>query len=109
MNNIDPHPRLLREKSTIHAMIALYCRAHHSSQEALCQDCNELFNYAAKRLISCPHQHDKPTCSNCMVHCYKPGMRQRIREVMRFSGPRMTYRHPLMAVQHLWDSRKKGT
>jgi len=34
-------------------------------------------------------------------------MRGRITEVMRFAGPRMTWRHPLLAIQHL--AGRKGS
>jgi len=30
-------------------------------------------------------------------------MRERIRAVMRFAGPRMFYRHPIMTLQHMID------
>jgi hypothetical protein len=30
-------------------------------------------------------------------------MRQRIQEVMRFSGPKMLYHHPIVALKHLWQ------
>lgn len=43
----------------------------------------------------------KTFCSNCRVHCYKPEMREKIREVMRFSGPRMIFYHPVPAVYHV--------
>ena len=44
---------------------------------------------------------NKTFCSNCRVHCYKPEMREKIREVMRFSGPRMLLCHPILAVWHV--------
>jgi hypothetical protein len=34
-------------------------------------------------------------------------MRERIREVMRYSGPRMLLSHPLMAIRHLIDGLRK--
>lgn len=49
----------------------------------------------------------KTFCSNCKVHCYKPDMREKIREVMRFSGPRMLFYHPIMAIRHVMESRKE--
>ncbi len=97
-----------RHQKTSHAMIQLYCKAHHQSQEDLCEACTELRDYAARRLKSCPFQPDKPPCSKCPVHCYKPAMRERIREVMRYAGPRMIAKHPVMAVRHLLDSVKKS-
>jgi len=100
--------RLEREWKTIEAMISIYCRARHRRQNGLCHECSELLQYARHRLHCCPFQEEKPTCGNCLVHCYKPRMREKVREVMRFSGPRMIYRHPLMALRHLLDGRRKA-
>jgi len=100
-------PRLQSEKTGIRAMVAIYCRAHHGSgQKEMCRDCQEVLVYAETRLTHCPFQENKPTCGNCTVHCYKPVLRERIRRIMRFAGPRMIWRHPLMAIRHLIDSRR---
>jgi hypothetical protein len=108
------HPRMARELHTIEAMIGLYCRDQHGSEQqampatgTLCADCQELLAYARARLERCPYQEDKTTCARCPVHCYKPAMRERIRVVMRYAGPRMLYRHPVLAVRHLLDGRRK--
>ena len=53
----------------------------------------------------CPFMEKKTFCSNCTVHCYKPEMRERIKKVMKFSGPRMLLYHPFMAVWHVVSSR----
>ena len=99
--------RIDREKRTVSAMIALYCRAHHSAGAALCEDCERLRDYALARLDRCPFGAGKPTCASCPVHCYKPDMRARIKTVMRYSGPRMSYRHPLLALMHWLDSLRR--
>lgn len=99
-------PRIAREGRTVSVMIDLYCRKQHGGSE-LCPDCRELAVYAAERLWKCPFQNGKTTCAKCPVHCYKPAMRERIRAVMRYSGPRMIYRHPVLAVYHLVDGRRK--
>lgn len=98
--------RVERERRTVQAMIKLYCRRHHNSK-ALCPECGELADYAGKRLTKCPYGEGKTTCAKCPTHCYKPEMRARIRTVMRYSGPRMIWHHPLAAVQHLVDERRK--
>jgi hypothetical protein len=49
----------------------------------------------------------KTFCSNCKVHCYKPEMREKIREVMRFSGPRMILHHPITSIRHVIESNKE--
>jgi len=73
----------------------------------MCGECQELLRYAYQRLERCPFMNDKPACSNCSVHCYDPVRRERMRQVMRFSGPRMLTRHPILAVRHLIDARKR--
>lgn len=47
----------------------------------------------------------KTFCSNCKVHCYRPEMREKIRVVMRYSGPRMLFCHPILALRHVAESR----
>ncbi len=104
------HPRMVRESKTIRSMIRIYCADHHGDQALqgeLCPGCRELLDYAELRLDRCPFQEDKTTCANCPVHCYKPSMRERIGAVMRYAGPRMTYRHPVLALFHLLDGKKK--
>lgn len=99
MVNID------HERATLLAMIRIYCRGEHGGKP-LCEECTQLWEYAEERLANCPFGIQKPTCQNCTVHCYQPEMRQRIREVMRFAGPRMIWRHPVMAVRHLIRNRR---
>lgn len=101
-------PRLRRELKTIQAMVEIYCRRHHPGRPwTLCQECDELLEYARKRLGHCPFQAMKPTCGKCPIHCYKKNMQARIREIMRFSGPKMIWHHPVMALWHLIDGMKK--
>ena len=100
--------RLRREKKTIAAMVAIYCEDHHGGAP-FCDDCRELLGYALARLDRCRFGDDKPVCAQCTVHCYKPVMRERVREVMRYAGPRMTLRHPVLAAAHLVESRKGRT
>lgn len=98
--------RMRREWRTLTAMIAIACRgrehpARSGGRRGLCPECEELRAYAEQRLTRCPFGDDKPTCNNCQVHCYRPEMRQRVREVMIFAGPRMLLRHPVLALLHL--------
>lgn len=96
--------RFSREKKTIGAMIAIHCRDTHDQSRRLCDDCADLQGYAYLRLDKCPFGDTKPTCAKCVVHCYKPSMRERIKQVMRYSGSRMIFRHPILAIFHLIDS-----
>jgi len=103
----DLHPRLARELRTIDAMIGIYCHRQHGTKKDLCLECQELLDYAKVRLEKCPFQEEKPTCANCPVHCYRPEMQERIREVMRFSGPHMSYRHPILSFMHLVIDKRR--
>jgi len=108
MNEARPPRRLAREERTIAEMIAMYCRDHHGEEVARDPGgCAELMAYARLRLEKCRYGADKPTCAKCTTHCYKPALRERVREVMRYSGPRMLKRHPVLAVAHLVDGRRK--
>jgi len=92
------------EKKTVKKMIRIFCAAKHGSKKSLCIDCLELSEYATKRLEFCKFGENKPTCQKCPVHCYKPEMKTRIQEVMRYSGPRMLFHSPLLAILHLFKS-----
>lgn len=96
-----------KEQLVVSEMIALYCRKKHgaSSKGELCPECKKLCEYAQARSEHCPFMEEKTFCANCRVHCYKPDMRECIREVMRFSGPRMIWYHPGMALRHLISSK----
>ena len=99
-------PRFDRERKTLKAMTALYCRDHHKPQAGLCADCAALQEYALARLERCTFGADKPKCSACPVHCYKPAMREAIRVVMRYAGPRMLVRYPVLALGHAIDGAR---
>ncbi|ADD68787.1 conserved hypothetical protein [Denitrovibrio acetiphilus DSM 12809] len=80
-----------KDAEVIKAFIKVYCRENHlkcgaaADEGGLCTDCRELHDYSLKRNRSCPLD-PKPSCKKCPVHCYKPEMRGRIKEVMKFSG-----------------------
>ncbi len=105
-------------------MVALYCRDRHQSDSQSgsqrssdtagrpesgtpCAECTDFLAYAARRLQKCPYGEDKPTCANCPIHCYKREPREFARTVMRYSGPRMMWRHPWLALMHLVDGRRR--
>ena len=98
--------RLQRERRTIAAMISCYCGSLHGPKEGLCSECEELLGYANGRLDRCPFGVDKPTCVQCPIHCYTTRQRERIKVVMRSAGPRMLWRHPILAIFHLLDGRR---
>lgn len=95
-----------REQETVSFMIRLYCRKNHGGKP-LCPECTALEAYARLRSEKCPFMEEKTFCSNCRVHCYKPEMREKIRAVMAFSGPRMLLYHPIMAIRHGISAQKE--
>lgn len=101
-------PRITRERRTVGHMMEIYCRDHHSSRDELCEQCSRLHEYAMRRLDHCVFKDDKPTCKKCPVHCYKMDMREEMRRVMIYSGPRIMLRHPVLAIRHLFDERKEA-
>ena len=104
------YPRLARELATIRAMASIYCRDHHgvhaTDRTGLCAECRGLMDYATRRLDRCVFGDAKPTCANCKVHCYSASMREAVRVVMRYAGPRMLWRYPLLAIAHVVDGRR---
>jgi hypothetical protein len=101
---------------TIQAMLATYCRKHHRSHPraaiasakielppGLCDECQELMLYAETRLSRCPFKQEKPSCAQCPIHCYGARPRAEMQNVMRATGPGMLWRHPVLAILHLWD------
>jgi hypothetical protein len=91
--------KITYEKIIVDHMISLYCCKKHKNK-TLCDDCEALKNYATERLSKCPFGDEKAACKDCKVHCYNKDMRERIREVMRFSGPRMFFYYPKDAFLH---------
>jgi len=103
--NARDRRRRNRELKTIHVMLGMYCRNHHAG-EPLCIGCAELARYAQRRLERCVFGAAKPTCANCTVHCYSTEMRERVRLAMRYAGPRMLFRHPVLGIAHMIDGRR---
>ncbi len=93
--------KIRREQEVAEEMIRLFCRKRHREKDCPCPACAELAAYVRERTGHCPFMEEKTFCSQCRVHCYSPAMRERIREVMRFSGPRMIFHRPGMALRHL--------
>ena len=97
-----------KEKQVVALMIRLYCLKHHGVRNMLFSICAEIADYVCERSSKCPFMETKTFCANCRVHCYSPEMRNRIRQVMRFSGPRMILYHPILAVRHLISTRREA-
>ena len=92
--------RIDDERRTVRLMIRLYCRRKEGNHH-LCDGCRALAEYAEERLSRCRFGESKPTCRLCKLHCYRTDMRLKMKEIMRYSGPRMILYHPVIAIRHL--------
>ena len=107
MKKTDINKKREQEKKMVTQMIQVYCRGKHHTKGKMCSECQVLSDYANMRSDKCPFMETKTFCSNCKVHCYKPEMREKIREVMRYSGPRMIFHHPAAAIRHVILTKKE--
>lgn len=99
------------EHRILHQILVIYCEGKHkafhqkhvgSLAEGLCEECQELWHYAEARVAHCPHMEHKTFCSVCPTHCYQKEYRARIREVMKYGGPRMLLHAPLLVLKHMY-------
>ena len=104
---MDINAKRAQEKKVVSEMIALYCHKNHHTKDGLCEECAALEQYAHTRSDHCPFMENKTFCSNCKVHCYQKDYREKIRQVMRFSGPRMIFTHPVLAIKHLIETKRE--
>ena len=94
--------RIEKEKEIVELMIRLYCNKKHKCDCKLCDDCSELLYYAHKRLDYCKFGNNKTSCSKCKIHCYKKDMKEKIKAVMKFSGPRLIIYRPYEFIRHIF-------
>lgn len=92
-----------QEKKILNLMIKIYCNGHKHISEGICHECENLMDYSNRRVDNCPFMETKTFCQSCSVHCYKMDMRLKIKEVMRYSGPRMLIHHPILTIRHMID------
>ncbi|MBO7285679.1 MAG: nitrous oxide-stimulated promoter family protein [Alistipes sp.] len=92
--------RIENEKAVVAKMIRLYYRRKLGLLEPSTEEL-ELLSYAERRLTHCKFGEQKPACKRCPIHCYRSDMRAKIREVMRWAGPRMIIYDPVAAIKHL--------
>ena len=91
------------EKDTIRKMIMMYCNAKHNPENnGCCSECLSLLDYAEQRIDKCVYGDNKPVCSKCTVHCYKPEMREKIKEIMQYSGPKMLFKSPILSIRYMY-------
>ncbi len=119
MRSCDEDKALRRDLKTLACFIRVYCTHKHADVpktpaalqthdvEAiaggplrLCDSCRKLLAHAFVKRTRCPLT-PKPACKHCPSHCYHPGYRARIREVMRYSGRRLVMTGRLDYLLHL--------
>lgn len=83
-------------------MVNMYYKKHTNC--TITRD--QLLDYIQLRRDKCPHGDNKPFCNVCPIHCYKPDMREQVRAVMRYAGPRLLFTNPILAIQHLISTIK---
>lgn len=109
MARLTEVPRLRKEAETIRVMTGEYCAHFHGTDgRTLCPSCAAFLAYALKRLACCPYGGEKPVCGKCRIHCYKPAERETARRIMRWAGPRLILKHPVMAIEHVLDARREA-
>ena len=89
-----------QEKKIITKMIHLYCLHNNDINE------QELLECALLRIQKCPMMATKTFCKHCHIHCYQKEKQEQIKRVMRYSGPRMIFYHPILALRHALKNRR---
>lgn len=92
--------KIEKEKKIVKLMIEIYSKHHDKKNLEDNEEMKDLLNYAYLRLNKCPFKDNKNFCSKCKVHCYQKEMREKIKKVMRYSGPRVLLYHPILFIKH---------
>ena len=106
-----------KEKESILCMIEIYCKHNHKEyhknynktfgSKNICRECEEIYHYACERTDRCRFIETKTFCSACKTHCYETTYRERIREIMRYGGPRLLFDSPMMVLRHMFIEWKE--
>ncbi len=99
---------LFREALIVEKMVHIYCRDSRHWEKGICDSCASILNYAKAKLSKCVYRENKPACRRCAVHCYEKEKRELIIRIMRHSGRRMLFAHPLLAIRHLFKENGKS-
>lgn len=110
METLTKHQK--KDIRLIAKFVEVYCRGRHGRIERsayhlpagegvrrLCPECAEFMGYAVTKRMKCPLEAEKPSCKHCRIHCYAREEREKIREIMSYSGRRLMMRGRL---DYLW-------
>ncbi|MDY4787719.1 MAG: nitrous oxide-stimulated promoter family protein [Bacilli bacterium] len=95
--------KIEKEKRIVKLMIEIYAKKKMKLPLEQNNEMKDLLNYCYLRLSKCPFKDNKKFCSKCKIHCYKDEYRNKIKEVMRFSGPRLLIYHPILVIKHILE------
>lgn len=90
-------PVIRGEMKLMNRMVALYYK--NKANDFTISE-KRMQSYAINRLASCRFGEEKTTCRKCPVHCYQEKYRLQMKKIMRYSGPKMLIRHPVLCMQH---------
>lgn len=96
------------EKEAMYKMLRIYCKSKHNHKKGLCEKCAALLNEIYRRLNHCQFGDRKPACGSCKINCYRGEKFKEVAAIMRYSGPRMLFYHPILAIQHFIDVKFKN-
>ena len=115
--NVELTDKERKDLRVLAQFTSVYCKVHHVAEKAalhsdtpafanlnvdkytVCDSCREFLSYAIERRLRCPLD-PRPVCKHCHVHCYKPDYREKVREIMRFSGKYLMMRGRLDLLWH---------
>ncbi|WEG72495.1 nitrous oxide-stimulated promoter family protein [Vagococcus intermedius] len=95
--NKNTGPIISEEIQLIEVMIKTY---YHKTENSAPISEKRMLSYAKKRLEYCRFGESKTTCQRCPIHCYQENYREQMKKIMRFSGPKMILKHPILTVKH---------
>lgn len=111
METITQHQK--KDIRLIGKFVEVYCKGKHGAVERstftlpagmgerrLCAECAAFMEYSVSKRLRCPLEAEKPTCKHCRIHCYATEQRQKVREIMSWSGRRLMLRGRLDYVWH---------
>ncbi|HEY3308005.1 MAG TPA: nitrous oxide-stimulated promoter family protein [Desulfuromonadaceae bacterium] len=91
----------------------VYCAGRHGTLERsqfllpaglgrrdLCAECAAFMEYAITKRMKCPLEAEKPSCKHCRIHCYTEQQREKVREIMGYSGRKLMLRGRLDYIWH---------
>ncbi len=111
METLTKHQK--KDIRLIGKFVEVYCMGRHGRVERapfslppglgerrLCPECSAFMEYAVARRMKCPLEAEKPSCKHCRIHCYAKAQREKVREIMAYSGKRLMLRGRLDYVWH---------